>query len=386
MIKNIGIVCPGGRLSTWYPFIKSVVDVSGSFVTLFSDTQCVDHKLNLIKERNNSFSFSTYSSPFDKYIPYDAFRNLNMSQLDMLKNFDLVHVIADPSYLMSYQVLNALRGYPVKVTMRAAQNIYRKFPYPFQYFEKYSFLNADAIYPLDERALNVIMRKGYSCDECRFLPNGFDGSVFKQLLPIKEVDEPFSIGYVGSLALHKGIKMLLDYAHCAKGINLTLVGSHFGYDISLNDISYLIDDVNRNTGNRVKWVGRVDYEDLVTFYNDFDCLVLPSIDMKYSPTYLSKYLNFLKMPWSEQFGRVIVESMSCGTPVIGSDSGAIPDVIGRKDLVFKQGSIDQMDQLINRFRSDSSFYADIVKYSLERSRLFSWDNVACKALSYWCEL
>jgi glycosyltransferase involved in cell wall biosynthesis len=40
--------------------------------------------------------------------------------------------------------------------------------------------------------------------------------------------------------------------------------------------------------------------------------------------------------WKEQFGRVIIEAQACGTPVIGSDSGAIPDVIGGGGIVVPE--------------------------------------------------
>jgi glycosyltransferase involved in cell wall biosynthesis len=54
----------------------------------------------------------------------------------------------------------------------------------------------------------------------------------------------------------------------------------------------------------------------------FDALVLPSHTAK---------------GWKEQFGRVLVEAMSCGTPPIGSDSGEIPIVIGDAGLVVPEG-------------------------------------------------
>lgn len=43
--------------------------------------------------------------------------------------------------------------------------------------------------------------------------------------------------------------------------------------------------------------------------------------------------------WREQFGRILVEAMACGVPVLGSDSGAIPEVIGRWGLVFPEGDV-----------------------------------------------
>jgi glycosyltransferase involved in cell wall biosynthesis len=41
--------------------------------------------------------------------------------------------------------------------------------------------------------------------------------------------------------------------------------------------------------------------------------------------------------WQEQFGRVLVEAMACGVPVVGSDSGAIPEVVGNAGLIFPEG-------------------------------------------------
>jgi glycosyltransferase involved in cell wall biosynthesis len=40
--------------------------------------------------------------------------------------------------------------------------------------------------------------------------------------------------------------------------------------------------------------------------------------------------------WKEQFGRVIIEAHCCATPVIGSSSGAIPDVVGEGGRVFPE--------------------------------------------------
>jgi glycosyltransferase involved in cell wall biosynthesis len=58
-----------------------------------------------------------------------------------------------------------------------------------------------------------------------------------------------------------------------------------------------------------------------------DCLVLPSRTTK---------------KWKEQFGRVLIEAMACEVPVIGSDSGEIPNVIGESGLVFREGDADDL--------------------------------------------
>jgi glycosyltransferase involved in cell wall biosynthesis len=58
-----------------------------------------------------------------------------------------------------------------------------------------------------------------------------------------------------------------------------------------------------------------------------DCLVLPSRTTR---------------KWKEQFGRVLIEAMACEVPVVGSDSGEIPNVIGDSGLIFREGDVDDL--------------------------------------------
>jgi glycosyltransferase involved in cell wall biosynthesis len=86
---------------------------------------------------------------------------------------------------------------------------------------------------------------------------------------------------------------------------------------------------------RLRWVSWVDSSKIAEYMNAFDVLVLPS-----------------RTRWNvkEQFGRVLIEAMSCETPVIGSDSGEIPKVIGDAGMIFHEGNkynlAEQLTQLI----------------------------------------
>jgi glycosyltransferase involved in cell wall biosynthesis len=76
-------------------------------------------------------------------------------------------------------------------------------------------------------------------------------------------------------------------------------------------------------------------------YASLDVLVLPSRTTR---------------TWVEQFGRVLVEAMWCGVPVVGSDSGEIPWVIETTGggLVFPEGDVASLRQALVRLRDDPS--------------------------------
>ena len=56
--------------------------------------------------------------------------------------------------------------------------------------------------------------------------------------------------------------------------------------------------------------------------------------------------------WKEQFGRVIIEAHACAIPVIGSLSGAIPEVIGGGGLTFAERNPKALAATILRLAAD----------------------------------
>ena len=66
---------------------------------------------------------------------------------------------------------------------------------------------------------------------------------------------------------------------------------------------------------------------VLPYYQVMDTLVLPSRTTR---------------TWKEQFGRVLAEAMACGVLVIGSDSGAIPEVIGNAGIIFREGNVEEL--------------------------------------------
>jgi glycosyltransferase involved in cell wall biosynthesis len=63
--------------------------------------------------------------------------------------------------------------------------------------------------------------------------------------------------------------------------------------------------------------------------------------------------------WKEQFGRVIVEALWCGVPVVGSDSGEIPWLIGLTGggLVFAEGDRDALRKHLEALRASPALRA-----------------------------
>ena len=102
-----------------------------------------------------------------------------------------------------------------------------------------------------------------------------------------------------------------------------------------------------------------------SFLKSLDVLVLPSI------TILPLH--------REQFGRVLVEAMAAGVPVIGSSSGAIPEVVGDAGLIVPERDPTALAGAIERLLSEADVRQALAERGRQRVRTrFAWSAVAAQ--------
>ena len=207
-----------------------------------------------------------------------------------------------------------------KIVSETEQNVAKRLPPPFEQFRKFVLQRADFVVARSDGAAAVVRGKGYS-GPLEVVPNAVDAELFRPMDRAKCKAalgaSGFVIGYVGRLVPQKGLFDLLEaVSRMPKDVNLLMVGSGpMEGELRARSVAMNLDDRVRVLPNR-------RLEELPTFMNAVDVLAVPS---RTTPR------------WKEQFGRVIIEAHACGTPVVGSDSGAIPGVVGAGGVVVPEG-------------------------------------------------
>ena len=72
-----------------------------------------------------------------------------------------------------------------------------------------------------------------------------------------------------------------------------------------------------------------------------------------------KFKTLTSVGWQEQFGHVLIEAMAAQVPVIGSDSGEIPNVIADTGLVFPEGDATALAHHLCHLIDDRTFAKDL---------------------------
>ncbi|WP_417584782.1 glycosyltransferase [Nitrincola sp.] len=109
------------------------------------------------------------------------------------------------------------------------------------------------------------------------------------------------------------------------------------------------------------FVGKVEDEELLMLYNLCFLFVFPSL--------------------REGFGLPVLEAMSCGVPVIGSNATSIPEVIGNEKALFDPYSVDSISSKMLEVLTNASLRAELVEAGLIQAKKFSWDLSAKVALA-----
>jgi glycosyltransferase involved in cell wall biosynthesis len=123
--------------------------------------------------------------------------------------------------------------------------------------------------------------------------------------------------------------------------------------------------------NRVRFATDVAHARMARYLNAMDILAVPS---RTTPR------------WREQFGRVIVEAMACGVPVVGSDSGEVPHVIGDAGVVVPEGHVEQWTRALAALVVDAEVRRDLSQRGRRRALTFGVDVVARRQMAFFEEL
>ena len=85
--------------------------------------------------------------------------------------------------------------------------------------------------------------------------------------------------------------------------------------------------------------------------------------------------------WKEQFGRILIEAMSCGVPVVGSSSGEIPQVGGDGGLIYPEGDVGALAAARRRLGDDAALRAELGRRG--RARVLECYTQAALARRYY---
>ena len=223
-----------------------------------------------------------------------------------------------------------------RIVSETEQNVDKQLVPPFEQFRADVLRRADWVVGRSAEAIEIVRRKGYQ-GPATVVPNAVDADLFRVPSPAARAQtraalgwgEEFVCGYVGRLVEEKGLADLVDAiaqtpaSPTRAPMRAVLVGSG-PFEAPLRaQIGAL------GLAGRVELLPARGREELALLMGALDALVLPSRTTA---------------RWKEQFGRVLIEAQACGVPVVGSSSGAIPDVVGEAGLVFAEGDAAQLAQ------------------------------------------
>lgn len=190
------------------------------------------------------------------------------------------------------------------------------------------------------------------------------------LLDREQRQKQKTIAFVGRFVAEKGIFVLLEafnsIAQKHEDSQLLFIGKGPERD-------NLAEAVNQSAfAQRVLIKDAVAHDELAALYRTFDIFVLPSCD---TPV------------WREQFGHVLIEAMASGIPIIGSDAGEIPRVIGKAGIICKQNNSEdlasKLDYLIHDIQS-RQLYAARGRQRVQEH--FTHAAIAKKTYEFWKQL
>jgi glycosyltransferase involved in cell wall biosynthesis len=252
-------------------------------------------------ERNNGIT--VFKIPGLSLLPNSPRINLGVNLvpgrfMNLLKQYDIVHFHEiDFSFpLFSFPVRK-----PKVLHLHGICTDYLKRYHLSRFMLKHV---ADLYISISRHMEKDLAQLGISKDRITYLPNGVNTKLFCPL----EKKEDNLILFVGRICFGKGLHILLEsLRHLEDPVHLVLIGPADWHLDSYQRILGRIREENQKGKHKVTYLGALDREDIIQWYQKASIVVLPS--------------------FREGFPVVVLEALSCETPVIATPTGGVPEVV-----------------------------------------------------------
>jgi glycosyltransferase involved in cell wall biosynthesis len=285
--------------------------------------------------------------------------------------WDLVHCWEEPYVLAGFQVA-WWTPTAVPFVFWTAQNLSKRYPPPFSSFERYCLKRATGWLACGQTTVDAMGARGYEAVPHRIMPLGVDLNVFRPDTAAGTAVRarlgwsagPPVVGYLGRFVAEKGVSLLtrvLD--RIDRPWRALFVGG--------GPLEPELRAWATRHGDRVRVCTGVAHDQVPAHLNAMDVLAAPSQSLP---------------RWQEQLGRMLVEAFACGVPVVGSDSGEVPYVIGDAGVVVPEADEAAWSAALVALLEDPDRRAERAGRGLERAGQFAWPAIARSHLAFFDEL
>ena len=292
----------------------------------------------------------------------------------MRQRWDAIYSWEEP-YIVAGAEIARFAPASAVFTFLTLQNIRKRYPPPFSWFERSTLERADGWFYCGHSIHRAQADKpGYAERPSRLGPLGVDTELFRpdpaarrrarEALGWSDAGPPV-IGFVGRFVPEKGIRVLMSA--------LERVSEPWR-------ILFLGGGVMEREIRRWASEGREDRVRIATLRHAEVPAYLNAVDLLCAPSETTAR-------WAEQFGRMLVEAFACGIPVIGSDSGEIPHVVGDAGLIAREKDVAAWAGAVSQLLGDPVRMRELGQRGLERARReYAWPVVARAYLDFFDEL
>ncbi|MCK4546087.1 MAG: glycosyltransferase [Candidatus Eisenbacteria sp.] len=252
-----------------------------------------------------------------------------------------------------------------RLVFHTSQSIRKWYPPPFRQIEKATYRGASAAMARSESAARVLRTRGFE-GKIDVVPHGVDTEIFRPA-----DGEPGAggrvVGFVGALTGEKGVPVLLEaLARMGEPARGLIVGD----GPERERLEALAQDLK--ISSRVEFTGSVRHHRIPEALREMSVFVLPSVSSR---------------GWVERFGRVLLEAMASGIPVVGSDSGEIPNVVGDGGIIVPEGDPDALASALRDILGNRERARDLGYRARRRvEKHYSWKHLAGRTLRIYREI